>query len=611
MTLRHRTMRPDSTRSTFHQGSTSFVKSYRVRTVNCSFCKTAPLSSDRFINPFSTPASQTANQYQPNHITYEFRGTIQGIDPIELPEEYAHLLPGDQWHAEITYRFIPSQPPEFNPQQQVFEHAVIESYELRFHRPTDNAGVGEFARVDPFVTRLATSFDGGFVTATVPLQAGNDLSFEVQARLNPGVDPFFVPRAGDIEFGQNFFVHQGSGEFRRPILQGTVEQLAWGFERAERFGHLVVLPDDEGQPFDFWNALDDDGDSLPNVWESPGGGIDVNGDGVIDLDLHARGADPSHKDIFVEVDAMEGRGPRTVDTPVSLDVTPTGTILDHVIEAFAEAPVDNPDGQTGIRLHIELDDVDLPLEPFLMDDSPWFEFDRIKGDHAGGADRDLDDANQVHVLAARDLVYRYGLFADTRSNGSSGLAEVPGNDFFLALGDWLTDDGEGNLLPGGSAEEQAGTFMHELGHTLGLRHGGDDHLNFKPNYLSVMNYHWQVPNSNVGWVLDYSRTELPGLHSHHLFEEDGIGGTGIDHGREVYVGPQPLNRVPVAGPVDWNRDGDDHDSDVHSDIYLGFVRDGDGVARAYTMRNGDQPWFDPTLEGHDDWQLSPRGHDVP
>lgn len=30
--------------------------------------------------------------------------------------------------------------------------------------------------------------------------------------------------------------------------------------------------------------------------------------------------------------------------------------------------------------------------------------------------------------------------------------------------------------------------MHELGHTLGLYHGGDEAVNFKPNYISIMNY---------------------------------------------------------------------------------------------------------------------------
>ena len=30
--------------------------------------------------------------------------------------------------------------------------------------------------------------------------------------------------------------------------------------------------------------------------------------------------------------------------------------------------------------------------------------------------------------------------------------------------------------------------MHELGHTLNLRHGGFEDDNCKPNYISVMNY---------------------------------------------------------------------------------------------------------------------------
>ena len=34
--------------------------------------------------------------------------------------------------------------------------------------------------------------------------------------------------------------------------------------------------------------------------------------------------------------------------------------------------------------------------------------------------------------------------------------------------------------------------MHELGHNLGLHHGGDDGVNFKPNYLSIMNYSFEI-----------------------------------------------------------------------------------------------------------------------
>ena len=49
---------------------------------------------------------------------------------------------------------------------------------------------------------------------------------------------------------------------------------------------------------------DSDGDALPDKWETDG--VDVDGDGTVDLDLPAMGADPDHKDVFVEIDAMAG-----------------------------------------------------------------------------------------------------------------------------------------------------------------------------------------------------------------------------------------------------------------------------------------------------------------
>jgi hypothetical protein len=76
----------------------------------------------------------------------------------------------------------------------------------------------------------------------------------------------------------------------------------------------------------------------------------------------------------------------------------------------------------------------------------------------------------------------------------------------------------------GARNEQAGTFMHELGHTLGLLHGGfegriEGFHDKKPNYLSVMSYRtgWQmcgIPASLTNPGLDpggcdYSRIELP------------------------------------------------------------------------------------------------------
>jgi len=49
---------------------------------------------------------------------------------------------------------------------------------------------------------------------------------------------------------------------------------------------------------------DIDGDGIPNTWEMKG--YDADGDGKIDVDFPALGADPNHKDIFVEMDYMAG-----------------------------------------------------------------------------------------------------------------------------------------------------------------------------------------------------------------------------------------------------------------------------------------------------------------
>jgi predicted Zn-dependent protease len=39
-------------------------------------------------------------------------------------------------------------------------------------------------------------------------------------------------------------------------------------------------------------------------------------------------------------------------------------------------------------------------------------------------------------------------------------------------------------------QQQAGTLMHEFGHNLGLRHGGNENTNRKPNYISIMSYNY-------------------------------------------------------------------------------------------------------------------------
>lgn len=110
---------------------------------------------------------------------------------------------------------------------------------------------------------------------------------------------------------------------------------------------------------------DSDGDGLLDSWEQ--NGYDDNGDGVVDVDLPALGADPAHKDLFLEVDYDNM-------------VVPDRAGIQAMRDAFAAAPLDvgaragdreaagssgsnddtfgvsmppNPDGTRGITLHVD------------------------------------------------------------------------------------------------------------------------------------------------------------------------------------------------------------------------------------------------------------------
>ncbi len=303
---------------------------------------------------------------------------------------------------------------------------------------------------------------------------------------------------------------------------------------------------------------DSDADGLLDLWETFG--VDSNNDGVVDLTL--AGADPAHKDLYLEVDAMAGR-------------LPAATTWAMIIAAYAGAPaaaMGNPDGLPGVNLWVNLDETSIPLASF-SGTNPWGPgppavppantFRAYKAQYFG-TPAQRGAANWPDIMAAKLLVERYCFFGDTIGTTTiSGSGEMPGNDFFVTLGGWT--------VAGGTAAQQAGLFMHELGHNLGLWHGGpwtdtvQGPVNYKPNYLSVQNYAWTFPYNrfSASWRLDYSPATLATLNESSLNEFTGIGGPP---GRQIPVGPPTFVPpgtnlapeywlAPSTGSWDWNRNG--------------------------------------------------------
>ncbi len=341
--------------------------------------------------------------------------------------------------------------------------------------------------------------------------------------------------------------------------------------------------------------VDSDGDGLLDSWEALGGGIDVNQDGVIDLCLYDLGARPDHKDVFVEVDAGT----------FSL----SDEAISRVLFAFGNAPVENPDGSTGIHLHIQKDEAGLSLPNAISIAGRFPEgFEGTKAAHFGTA-AERSDANHAAILDAKARAFRYCLLYDgitfSGDSGYIGIAEIGGNDFVVDLLDPIFHDGFRDI------DDQASTFMHELGHNLGLRHGGAADVmdaggprsyQGKPNYPSIMNYALTHPTrwSSRFWTLDYCREELRTLQEGSLDESAGIPSTLYRGYSMPYGVGSELNRefrlVRLNGTgTDFNDDAVISNRRFRVSADLNFLPPEAGVAGTGTPSPGD------ALRGYNDW----------
>lgn len=341
-------------------------------------------------------------------------------------------------------------------------------------------------------------------------------------------------------------------------------------------------------------ATDSDSDRLPNCRErgtlsfvdanDPGtllGNADTDGDAIRDgdevlgttagLNLPALGVNPLRRNILLEYDWFDD----AVDCAAHSH-RPNATIDSQTAQVYANAPVSNPDGTMGITL-IQ---------------------DYGQGGVFTGGNVIVDSDGIVDSLGTEFYAHKAANFAANRSgyfhwvllphrygdatNGSSGLAEINGDDLIVSL---YCANSNGNVR---------NTIVHELGHNLGLRHGGNVNCNYKPNYNSVMNYRYQ----------------FPGIDTNCNVAGDGVPNYSI--GTRLTLNENGLNEtLGVCGSpgFDWNMNGT-IESNVSFDINSADPGQAAGCGGTLTTLSDFNDWANIFYAGISDADLMERSPEV-
>ncbi|MFB6146437.1 MAG: hypothetical protein ABEJ08_01975 [Halobacteriaceae archaeon] len=225
-------------------------------------------------------------------------------------------------------------------------------------------------------------------------------------------------------------------------------------------GTVPTQADSDGDGIDDDRELDIGTDPIETDTDGDGigDGVERNPPAVLP------GADPLRKNIYIEVDRMPGeRLPRDE--------------AQRVVSLFADAPVENPDGSTGIEVHIVYDE-EIPAAEV------------VHLNEHDGEYNDADDLRDEHFDRAGKGYHYAVMVSDAKLDGEdvSGAAEptvmlVESSDLAFVTGS---------------------LFMHELGHSLGLLPGTYEGIDSTTvpfdTYHSRMNYN--SPSTFYGYSAD-------------------------------------------------------------------------------------------------------------
>ena len=291
---------------------------------------------------------------------------------------------------------------------------------------------------------------------------------------------------------------------------------------------------------------DIDNDGIPDEWEK--NGLDIDKDGTIDVDLKAMGAVVGQRDLFVEIDIMN----ELKISQQSLDIV-AEQFKDHDIYLHIDAGPDSVDYITGKKWGSLSKSDRIPYSKIT---TLYDTYINEKGKEEIENFNAWDDLTNKYFSNERRSVFRHCMFINSfDTKGTSGISRgIPEQSFVI------TSHGFGNR-DDDNTRAIAGTFMHELGHTLGLKHGGSDHSNFKPNDLSIMNYLYQFSGLYGTDEINYSEYVLPEIKENEVDESKGIDPEGIisnpDLGAKwILNNEENYYTKSVSGKsIDFNNDG--------------------------------------------------------